>query len=115
VCVWQGGAAAIDSQGRVLAFSEAEWFSVAMPAAEARGQPLGRARLTVVERILAMSAPVIVAMLVLLTPLRWVRIRRRVANGAEFAIEEVIDDETTLSKEQTETITRRRLKERGGG
>ncbi|MBZ0135270.1 MAG: hypothetical protein K8I27_02715 [Planctomycetes bacterium] len=109
VSVWKGRAVAIDGIGRVIASSDGEAVTALLPAGEERGQPLGRARLTVIERILAMGAPMFMAMLLLLTPVRWAkwRYRARRQAGLTIAIEEVADDETTLSKEQTETITRR--------
>lgn len=109
VCTWRGGAAIIDGAGRVVALTADKPLAVKLPAQDLSGQPLGRARLTVLERIFAMAAPVLLLMLVLLTPVRWAKLRYRERRQADttFAIEEVIDDETTLSREQTETITRR--------
>ena len=109
VCVWSGGACAVDGIGRMIARSDGEPVTALLPASEERGQPLGRPRLTIMERILALASPVIIAMLVLLTPVRWAKIRYRARKQAttSVAIEEIVDGETTLSKEETKAFTRR--------
>lgn len=109
VSTWNGGAVVIDGAGRIIARTDGEPVLSQLPAQKLSGQSLGRARLTVVEKILAMSTPVILVMLLLLTPVRWAKIRYRANREASstVAIEEITDGETTLSKEQTETITRR--------
>lgn len=105
VIIWKGGAVALDVDGQVAARSNGEALSISVPAGAVTGEAMGRARLTVVEDILAMGAPVVVLMLVLFTPLVFLRRRKRMAT-AGVAIEEVFDDQTTLSKEETERITR---------
>lgn len=110
VCAWDGGAAAIDGRGRVVAHADGEVMTAHLPAAEERGQPLGRARLTYMEKILGMAAPVLLLMLVLLTPVRWGKLRYRARQqepDVSLAIEEIVDDETTISQQQRDTITRR--------
>jgi hypothetical protein len=107
VAVWQGGGAAIDGRGRVIAQSEnGEAFSAQLPATEVTGEALGHPRLQVVERILEFSAPVLALMLALLTPVSWGKRRWYARQRAAIGIEEVPDDTSTLSKEETEKITR---------
>jgi hypothetical protein len=67
---------------------------------------MGHPRQQVIERILEFSAPVLVLMLMLLTPVAWAKRRWYARRRANIAIEEVPDDATTLSKEETEKITR---------
>ena len=109
ICVWPGNGSAIDGNGRVIAQSEhGEAFQVLLPVIDITGEAMGHPRLQVIETILALSAPVLAAMLVLLTPVAWAKrryfARRNSPQG--LAIEEVFDDETNLTKEQTDTITR---------
>ena len=105
--MWQGGGAAIDGRGRVIAQSEnGEAFSAQLPATEVTGEALGHPRLQVVERILEFSAPVLALMLALLTPVSWGKRRWYARQRAAIGIEEVPDDTSTLSKEETEKITR---------
>ncbi|MCB9933523.1 MAG: hypothetical protein H6841_08890 [Planctomycetes bacterium] len=109
IAVWAGGGVAVDGQGNVLARGEGRWFAVLLPAAEEMGEALGHPRLRVLERILALAAPVLALMLLALTPISWAKRRWRLArhNTQAVAIEEVQDDEPNLSKEETEKITRR--------
>lgn len=109
ICVWEGGGAAIDGYGKIIEYrDDGTPFQTILAASESRGQPLGHARLQVIEKILALSAPVLAAMLVLLTPIAWAKRRYylRRNNPASIAIEEVFDDASTLSREETDRITR---------
>jgi hypothetical protein len=109
VCVWPGGAAAIDGRGHVVAadFENAP-FSARLYSADSIGQAMGKARLTVVEVILRFASPVLALMLLLLTPITFAKARRRARRSAaaSIAIEEVQDDETHLSADQRDKITR---------
>ena len=109
ICVWDGGGVAIDARGEVLAASEeGAPFTVQLPAADTPGQPLGYPRMLFVEKILVFSGPPLLGMLILLTPVAWAKRRyfakRRAA--MTFAIEEIPNEETNLTKEETEKITR---------
>jgi hypothetical protein len=107
VAVWQGGGAAIDGRGKVVAQStDGSVFVARLPAGEEFGEPMGHPRAQVLERILEFSAPVVVAMLILLTPIAWAKRRIRASRQAAIAIEEVTDDTSALTKEETEKITR---------
>lgn len=109
VCVWPGGAAAIDGRGHVVAadFENAP-FSARLYSSDSMGQSMGKARLTVVEVILRFASPVLALMLLLLTPITFAKARRRArfVSAASIAIEEVQDDETHLSADQRDKITR---------
>lgn len=110
ICTWAGGGIALDGQANVLGRGDGQgWFTVTLPAAQHIGEAMGHERLRVLERILRFAAPVLALMLLGLTPITWAKRRwrlRRQPNQA-LAIEEVFDPETTLSKEETERITRR--------
>lgn len=113
IAVWRGGGLALDGKGNVLAHGEGRWFWALLPAATETGQPLGHPRLQVLERFLKMAAPVLALMLLALTPINWLKRRRRLhrQNSQAVAIEELFDPETMLSKEETERITRRYKRE----
>jgi len=113
VATWAGGGIAVDGRGNALARGEGRWFWVLLPAATEMGQALGHPRLRVLERILRFAAPVLALMLLGLTPITWAKRRWRLRRQSNqtVAIEEVFDPETTLSKEETERITRRYKRE----
>ena len=107
VVVWQGGGAAIDGRGRIIAHSlDGQAFVAQLPAADSKGEPMGHPRQKVVETILEFSAPVLVLMLALLTPVAWAKRRWWARQRAAIGIEEIPDDTSTLSKEETEKMTR---------
>ncbi|MCA8914135.1 MAG: hypothetical protein KDB90_01885 [Planctomycetes bacterium] len=109
ICVWQGGGATIDGYGKVIEYSDdGTPFQSILAASDTRGEPLGHPRLLFIEQILALSAPVLAGMLLLLTPVAWAKRRYFLKRNAPqaFAIEENFDGDTTLSKEETDRITR---------
>lgn len=109
ICLWDGGGVAIDARGEVLVASEESApFTVQLPAADTPGQPLGYPRMLFVEKILVFSGPALLGMLILLTPVAWAKRRYFAKRRADmtFAIEEMPNEETNLTKEETEKITR---------
>ncbi|MBK8207876.1 MAG: hypothetical protein IPK87_13960 [Planctomycetes bacterium] len=108
--VWKGGGAAIGADGRLNAISrEGKPVGGQLEGGERHGEPLGRERLRVWEKILGFSAPVLLLMLVVVSGVRWAKLRWR-NRDTVMAIEEVDDGETTLTAAQKDTITRIRKK-----
>lgn len=108
--VWKGGGAAIGADGRLNALSrDGKPVGGQLEGAERHGEPLGRERLRVWEKILGFSAPVLLLMLVVVSGVRWAKLRWR-NRDTVMAIEEVDDGETTLTAAQKDTITRIRKK-----
>ena len=109
ITVWPGGGVGVDGLGEVLQRSEGgSSFMVLLPAAQQMGEPLGRPRQKYLEGILKLSGPVLVLMLMLLTPVAWAKRRyyARRQSSLMVAIEELPDEQTTLTKEETERITK---------
>ncbi|MBX3460040.1 MAG: hypothetical protein KF696_08745 [Planctomycetes bacterium] len=108
--VWQGGGAAIDAQGRLAAVSkDGRAIAARLAGGERHGEAFGRERLRVWEIIASFCAPVLLLMLIGVSGVRWAKLRYR-ARTAEVAIEEVDNDETSLTPEQKDKITRVRRK-----
>jgi hypothetical protein len=108
ICTWAGGGIALDGRANVLGRGNGQgWFTTVLPAAQHLGEPMGHERLRVLERILRFAAPVLALMLLGLTPISWLKRRRRLQSSQAVAIEEVFDPETTLTKDETDQITRR--------
>jgi hypothetical protein len=105
--VWQGGGAANDGRGRVIAESfDGMPFVAGLPATDRVGEAMGHPRQKFIERILEFSAPVLALMLLLLTPVAWGKRRWYARQRANIAIEEIPEEGSVLSKEETERITR---------
>lgn len=114
--IWATGGVAVDGVGEVLASDQdADSFAVLLPAGAETGEALGRPRQLFIEDILVFSGPALVGMLLLLTPVSWAKRRylaRRRTAGLSLAIEEIANEETTLTKEETEKITRSYLRKK---
>lgn len=93
LCVWPGGGAIIDTQGRLLAQSTGQPVTAQLLLTSEMGEAMGKPRLTVVEKILRFSAPTMSAVLVMLSLVTWAkrRWRLRQQQPAEIALEEVYD------------------------
>lgn len=108
--VWQGGGAAIDADGRLASISvDGKAVGATLHGGDRHGEPFGRERFRVWEIIAAFSAPVLLLMLVVVSGVRWAKLRYR-ARSTEIAIEEVDDEATSLTPEQKDKITRLRRK-----
>lgn len=93
LCVWPGGGAIIDTQGRLVARSRGEPVAGGLPMTLELGEAMGKPRMTVAEKILRFTAPTMTVTLIVLTIVAWAkrRYRARQQQRAEIAIEEVYD------------------------